>query len=76
MRQGELIRLRWEHIDLNHRAAYLPDTKNGESRTVPLSTTAFRVLRALPRGLNGDVFPRITTEAGRQEPGQSAVAAH
>ena len=63
MRQGELIRLRWEHIDLSRRTAHLPDTKNGEARTVPLSTTAIRVLRALPRSLHGQVFPGITTEA-------------
>ena len=63
MRQGELIRLRWEHIDLNRRTAHLPDTKNGESRTVPLSTTAIRVLHALPRSLHGQVFPGVTTEA-------------
>ena len=64
MRQGELIRLRWEHIDLNRRTAHLPDTKNGETRTVPLSSTAVRVLlRALPRSLHGPVFPGLTTEA-------------
>jgi integrase len=63
MRQGELVRLRWEHIDLNRRIAHLPNTKNGESRTVPLSTTAVKVLRALPRSLNGQVFPGLTTEA-------------
>jgi len=63
MRQGELIRLRWEHIDLNRRTAHLPDTKNGESRTVPLSTTAIRVLRILPRSLHGQAFPGVTTEA-------------
>ena len=63
MRQGELISLRWEHIDLNRCTAHLPDTKNGESRTVPLSTTAIRVLRALPRSLHGQAFPGVTTEA-------------
>ncbi len=63
MRQGELRHLRWEHIDLNRRTAHLPDTKNGEARTVPLSTTAIGVLRDLPRSLHGDVFPGITTEA-------------
>lgn len=63
MRQGELIRLHWEHIDLNRRTAHLPDTKNGEARTVPLSTTAVRVLRTLPRSLHGPVFPGVTTEA-------------
>jgi integrase len=63
MRQGELISLRWEHIDLTRRIAHLPDTKNGESRTVPLSTTAVEVLRELPRSLHGQVFPGLTTEA-------------
>jgi integrase len=63
MRQGELRRLRWEHIDLHRRTAHLPDTKNGEARTVPLSSTAVAVLRALPRALHCDVFPGVTTEA-------------
>ena len=63
MRQGELTSLRWEHIDLNRRTAHLPDTKNGESRTVPLSTTAVQVLRTLPRSLHGQVSPGVTTEA-------------
>ena len=49
MRQGELVSLRWEHIDLNRRIALLPDTKNRE-------------LRALPRSLHGEVFPGLTTE--------------
>ena len=43
MRRGELLRMRWEHIDLNRRTANLPDTKNGEARTVPLSSTAVAV---------------------------------
>jgi len=63
MRQGELIRLRWEHIDLNRRTAHLPDTKNGEPRTVPLSTTAIRVLGALPNRLHGQDFPGLTSVA-------------
>jgi len=53
MRQGELLRLRWEHIDLSRRTAHLPDTKNGEPRTVPLSSTAVTVLRTLPCALHG-----------------------
>ncbi len=63
MRRGEMIQLRWEHIDLNRRIAHLPDTKNGDSRTVPLSPTAVRVLRSLPRSLHDKVFPGLTTEA-------------
>ncbi len=63
MRQGELVGLRWEHVDLTRRIAHLPDTKNGEARTVPLSSTAVDVLRALPRSIHGEVFPGLTTEA-------------
>ncbi|MFC1681793.1 integrase [Pseudomonadota bacterium] len=63
MRQGELVGLHWEHIDLNRRTVHLPDTKNGESRTVPLSTTAAKILHSLPRSIHGRVFPGLTTEA-------------
>jgi integrase len=34
MRQGEIAKLRWEHIDLEARTALLPMTKNGTSRKV------------------------------------------
>ena len=57
MRRGELLSLRWEHIDLHARVALLPDTKNGESRIVPLSSTAIQTLAALPRHISGAVFP-------------------
>jgi integrase len=57
MRRGELLSLRWENIDLQGRTAFLPDTKNGDSRTVPLSSAAVRVLTASPRHISGVVFP-------------------
>lgn len=57
MRRGELLSLRWEHVDLQGRTAFLPDTKNGDSRTVPLSTAAVQVLAGLPRHISGVVFP-------------------
>lgn len=57
MRRSELLSLRWEHIDLNARTAFLPDTKNGDSRTVPLSSAAMLVLAGLPRHISGTVFP-------------------
>jgi integrase len=57
MRRGELLSLKWEHIDLQSRTALLPDTKNGDSRTVPLSTVAVKVLAELPRHITGVVFP-------------------
>lgn len=57
MRRGELLSLRWEHIDLKGRTAFLPDTKNGDSRTVPLSSVAVQVLAELPRHISGVVIP-------------------
>jgi len=47
-RQGELFGLLWEDVDQTKRVATLRDTKNkGESRTVPLSSEAIRVLDTL-----------------------------
>lgn len=47
MRRGEIVGLRWEHIDLERRVAHLPSTKNGSSRDVPLSSRAVGVLAQL-----------------------------
>jgi len=61
MRQGEILALRWENIDLKKGTAHLPDTKNGTARTVPLSPAAIKVLSAVPRnideGRDSRVFP-------------------
>ena len=62
MRRGELLSLRWENIDKKKRTAFLQATKNGESRTVPLSSAALALLEALPRSIDGKVFP-ITADA-------------
>ncbi|MCL2524886.1 MAG: site-specific integrase [Betaproteobacteria bacterium] len=47
MRRGEIVTLRWEHVDLKRRVAHLPATKNGSARDVPLSSSAVSVLQAL-----------------------------
>jgi integrase len=57
MRRGELLSLHWEHVDLLARTAFLPDTKNGDSRTVPLSSSAVKILMELPRHIGGFVIP-------------------
>jgi integrase len=40
MRQGELVALTWQQVRLADRTILLTDTKNGETRTIPLSTAA------------------------------------
>ena len=47
MRRSEIVGLHWEHIDLAKRVAHLPDTKNGSSRDVPLSSRAVAVLESM-----------------------------
>jgi integrase len=58
MRRGELLSLRWENINLAVQTAFLPLTKNGTARTVPLSKKAVAILEGLPNcGTVGPVFP-------------------
>jgi integrase len=57
MRQGEILALSWVDIDLNKRTAHLETTKNGDRRTVPLSTRAVQILQEIPRSIDGRVFP-------------------
>ncbi|WP_042591287.1 tyrosine-type recombinase/integrase [Ralstonia solanacearum] len=57
MRRGELIELQWSNVNLEAQTAYLPMTKNGTARTVPLSKKAVATLDALPRSIDGKVIP-------------------
>jgi len=56
MRRGEISNLRLQDVDFKKRTATLRDTKNGEARTVALSTRAVEILGAMPRNLDGRVF--------------------
>jgi len=59
-RQSETMGLCWTQIDFKRRCATLGDTKNGESRALPLSGEVFALLieRSKVRNLNDDrVFP-------------------
>lgn len=66
MRRGEICVLRWEHVDVEERVAFLPETKNGSSRSVPLSSAAVEVLLQLRMKTKGQVFslrPDSVTQA-------------
>ena len=45
MRQGEILGLEWRHVNWLEHTAYLPDTKNGSARLVPLSERAEEILQ-------------------------------
>lgn len=75
MRQGEILALDWAHVDLVKRTAHLPETKNGTTRTVPLSSTAVALIQ--PDGnvkqlRKGKVFP--TTASALKQSFTRAVA--
>jgi integrase len=64
MRRGELLSLRRSRTDFSRRLTWLPITKSGRSRHVPLSPRAVEILMKLPGG--ADEFFPISQVAFRQ----------
>ncbi|TCG00425.1 hypothetical protein BZM26_12770 [Paraburkholderia strydomiana] len=58
MRRSEILDLEWRFIDISKRVAWLPVTKNGDTRTVPLSLKATQTIDALPRRTDGKLFKK------------------
>jgi integrase len=56
MRFSEIAGLQWENVSVGNRTIFLPDTKNGHPRNVPLSSRALTAVNALPRSISGKVF--------------------
>ena len=56
MRRGEVCGLRWDDVDLRKRTAQVRESKNGESRTVALSSVAVTALQGLPRQIDGRLW--------------------
>ncbi|RQH12749.1 site-specific integrase [Bradyrhizobium sp. RP6] len=63
MRRGEILGVRWKHVDRAQRSLLIPDTKTGQSRTIPLIASALEVLAERRRD-DERVFP-ITANAFR-----------
>ncbi len=64
MRRGEILAIQWIHIDLNLSVLTIPVSKNGFSRTIPLTPSAKDILVSLDRE-HQHVFP-ITANALRK----------
>ncbi|WP_303699070.1 site-specific integrase [Brevundimonas naejangsanensis] len=48
-RLRELLDARWENVDVERRSWFIPTSKTGKSRYVPLSTAALAIIEELPR---------------------------
>jgi integrase len=59
-RRGELVRLRWKDVDFRSGTLTFRDTKNGDSRAVPLTATLRETLHNLTRpiDLEAPVLPQ------------------
>lgn len=65
MRRGEMVSIKWRHVNLANATIRLFDTKNGEDRTVPLSVRAVALIKGIKR--DGDevfgIRPNSVTQA-------------
>ena len=57
IRVGELLQMRYDHINFDKRTLLIPFTKIGRPRTIPLSSKAIEILQSMPRRLDGKIFP-------------------
>ena len=65
MRRGEILSLKRKYINFDSKTVFLPITKNGEKRTVPLSTNAVQVLREFESIPEEDLLFPLTENALR-----------
>jgi integrase len=56
MRRGEILNLCWDQVDLKRRSVTILESKNGHSRTIPITQLAAFTLQSLSRG-DARVFP-------------------
>lgn len=46
-RRGELLKLEWPDVDMRHREFKLRETKNGETRVIPMTEEVYEVFKGL-----------------------------
>lgn len=57
-RRSNVLQMRWDEVHLTRGTWRIPDTKNGESQTVPLVTEAIELLKIRKNSTGGEwVFP-------------------
>lgn len=64
MRRGEVMKLRWDNVDLNARTLHLPTTKNGDPLNLPLSPFLADLLTA--RKAKAEASPFVFPGPGKE----------
>lgn len=60
MRKMEMLNLTWQNIDLKARLIHIEESKNGERRSIPISDSLMRELKAIEeKNSNEKVFKEI-----------------
>lgn len=58
LRSQEALQAKWVNVDWEHATLFLPHTKSGKSRHVPLNEVALSILQAMKKVRHGEyVFP-------------------
>lgn len=65
MRRSELVSMRWDDIDWQNSTLYIPLTKTGIPRTIPLSSKAASILKSIQR-TDARVFGITATSASQR----------
>lgn len=53
MRQGEILSLRWDNVDMKAGYIHVVDTKNGERRSIPINDTLRAAFKPIPVKIDG-----------------------
>ncbi|MHB1176541.1 MAG: site-specific integrase [Sulfuriferula sp.] len=64
MRASEILSITWPQVRLQDRAIRLEKSKNGDSRTVPLTRGAVKILEDLPRSIDKRVIAAFCDSNG------------
>ena len=65
LRRREVLELTWDNIDVARRIAFIPLTKTGQPRTIPLTDAALTIIATLPRSPDQSRLFPITLNAFR-----------
>ena len=65
MRRGEVLKLRWQHVDFEEREIIVVESKSGKARTLPINSFLFHLLYGLRLQDGKSEFVFVNHETGK-----------